>query len=269
MKGVDVSTLQDVINWSKVKAAGIEFAMIKATQGRGEGATTKNLRVFTDSKFATNIKNAHNAGIPCGVYHYFTAKNDSEAVYEAKYFINTIKPYKKYIDLWCAVDVESEPHLKGVDSKTLTSATKKFMDYIKDAGYKPILYTNPNYLKYRFTPNAFNDYDIWLAHWGVSKPMSVPNTKIWQYGAGRISGINTQVDMNEGYFNVSSTNNTPTNTSTEKPKYKKNDKYIIKAGDRYTTGEVVPKDVVGWECTIIGVKSDSILLKEVYTWVYI
>lgn len=262
MKGIDVSTLQGIINWTKVKAAGIDFAMIKATHGRGEGATTKNLRVFTDSKFTTNIKNAHNAGIPCGVYHYFTAQSDSEAIYEAKYFINAIKPYKKYIDLWCAVDVESEPHLKGVDSKTLTSATKKFIDYVKDVGYKPILYTNPNYLKYRFTPNAFNDYDIWLAHWGVSKPMSVPNTKIWQYGEGRISGINTSVDMNEGYFD--SDVNTPQNVV-----YKVGDKYTVKANDRYSTGASVPQRVVGKTYTIAQVKDDRILLKEIMSWVMI
>lgn len=262
MKGIDVSTLQGIINWNKVKAAGIEFAMIKATHGRGEGATTKNLRVFTDSKFATNIKNAHNAGIPCGVYHYFTAQSDSEAIYEAKYFINAIKPYKQYIDLWCAVDVESEPYLKNVDSKTLTSATKKFMDYVEDAGYKTILYTNPNYLKYRFTPNAFNDCDIWLAHWGVAKPMSVPNTKIWQYGAGRISGINTQVDMNEGYFD--SDVNTPQNIV-----YKAGDKYTVKADDRYSTGASVPQRIVGKTYTIAQVKEDRILLKEIMSWVMI
>ena len=262
MKGIDVSTLQGIINWSKVKAAGIEFAMIKATQGRGEGTSTKNLRVFTDSKFATNIKNAHNAGIPCGVYHYFTAKNDSEAVYEAKYFINTIKPYKRYIDLWCAVDVESEPHLKGVNSQTLTSATKKFMDYVKKAGYKPILYTNPNYLKYRFTPNAFNGYDIWLAHWGVSKPMSVPNTKIWQYGDGKIAGINTSVDMNEGYFDSGAS--LPQYTA-----YNAGDKYTVKVDDRYSTGASVPQRIVGKTYTIAQVKDDRILLKEIMSWVMI
>lgn len=262
MKGIDVSTFQGVINWTKVKAAGIDFAMIKATQGRGEGASTANLRVFTDSRFATNIKNAHNAGIPCGVYHYFTAQNDSEAVDEAKYFINTIKPYKKYIDLWCAVDVESEPHLTGVDSKTLTSATKRFMDYVKDAGYKPILYTNPNYLKYRFTTNAFNECDIWLAHWGVSKPMSVPNTQIWQYGEGKIAGINTSVDMNEGYFD------SDVNTS-QTIVYKAGDKYTVKADDRYITGAAVPQRIVGKTYTIAQVKEDRILLKEIMSWVKI
>ena len=66
MKGIDVSTIQGAINWRKVKADSVEFAIIKATQGRGEGVSTKNLRLFTDSRFDQNIVAAHNAGIRSG-----------------------------------------------------------------------------------------------------------------------------------------------------------------------------------------------------------
>ena len=65
-----------------------------------------------------------------------------------------------------------------------------------------MLYTNPNYLKYKFTSNAFDDCDIWLAHYNVSKPMQVKNLKIWQYGLGTVKGIGTKCDMNRGYFEV-------------------------------------------------------------------
>ena len=50
LKGIDVSKAQGTINWYRVADSGVEFAMIKATQGRGEGLTTKHLRRFTDSK---------------------------------------------------------------------------------------------------------------------------------------------------------------------------------------------------------------------------
>ena len=78
--GIDVSTLQGIIDWASVKA---DFAMIKASQGRGEGANTRHLRKFTDSKFAANITAAK---MPCGVYHYMTAQNEAEAHEEADYF---------------------------------------------------------------------------------------------------------------------------------------------------------------------------------------
>ena len=54
-----------------------------------------------------------------------------------------------------------------------------------------------------------------------------------------------------------------------KKKYKVGDKYTIKATDKYTNGDTVPSGVVGWTCTVMQVKSDSILLKEIYTWVKI
>ena len=61
--GIDVYTGQGVIDWRKVADSGISFAMIKASQGRGETRATKNLRSFTDSRFAYNIAEASKAGL--------------------------------------------------------------------------------------------------------------------------------------------------------------------------------------------------------------
>lgn len=263
MKGIDVSILQGNINWRKAKADGVKFAMVKATQGRGETAATKHLRVFTDGKLAANVAGAHNAGIQCGVWHYFTATTDAEAEYEAEYFVEAIKPYKQYIDLWAAVDVESEPYLGKVSKTTLTSAAKTFMDCVKKKGFKPMLYTNPNYLKYRFTPNAFKHDDIWLAHWGVSKPMSMPNTQIWQYGLGRVNGINADVDLDEGYFDSSE------QREDSVKEHKVGDKYTIQKGDVYSNGKAVPDRLIGKTYTISQVREDRILLREIVRWVSI
>lgn len=263
MKGIDVSILQGNINWRKAKADGVKFAMVKATQGRGETAATKHLRVFTDGKLAANVAGAHNAGIDCGVYHYFTAKTNAEAEYEAEYFLEAIEPHKRYIDLWAAVDVESEPHLGGVGKTLLTSAAKTFMVEVKKAGYKPMLYTNPNYLTYRFALGAFDDYDIWLAHWGVKKPMAVPNTRIWQYGLGRVNGINADVDMNEGYFGDDQYQDS---TKSEPSQYKVGDKYTVKKGDKYTNGESAD-GVVGKTYTITRVEPGKILVQPINSWI--
>lgn len=206
-KGIDISVINGTVDWNKVKAAGIDFAMIKATQGWGVGASTKNLRLFTDSKFKTNIVNAHNAGLKCGVYHYMTATTLKEAKEEAEYFLSVIAPYKSYIDTWVAVDVEdvSPARYCGKLSKIeLSNVTLRFLNLIKRAGYKPMLYTNPNYLKYKFNSiDSFKNYDIWLAHYNVSTPMSVNNLKVWQYSdKGRVNGVSGNVDMNVGYFTV-------------------------------------------------------------------
>ncbi len=200
MKGIDVSTLQGVIDWGKVKTAGYDFAMIKATQGRGEGAATRLLRRFTDGKFKRNIEAAAKAGLACGVYHYMTAKDEYEAIEEAEYFCAVIAPYRDRITLWAAVDVESEMHLSGIAPGTLAEIVKQFMLTVKNRGFRPMLYTNPDYIKYRFPDGAFNIADIWLAHYNVAKPMAVPNTRIWQKGTDRVPGVPGVCDVNEGYF---------------------------------------------------------------------
>ena len=247
MKGIDVSTLQGAIDWSRISA---DFAMIKATQGRGEGAATKLLSRFTDSKFKRNIENCR---CPAGVYHYFTAQDKAKATAEADYFCSIIEPYRGRIKLWAALDVESF-YLDGLGKTELTAIVMTALERIETHGFKPMLYTNPNFLKYRFEPGAFNDTDIWLAHYGVKTPYSVPKMKIWQYGMTRTDGISTDVDADYGYFDLDGG-------------YKVGDKYTIKAGDRYTNGVAVPTRLVGKEYTIMQVREGMILLGEISSWV--
>lgn len=248
LKGIDVSTLQGVIDWSRVSA---DFAMIKATQGRGEGAATKLLPRFTDSRFKRNIVNAR---CPCGVYHYFTAQDKQKALTEADYFCSVIEPHRANIKLWAALDVESK-YLDCLGKTELTAIVRTALERIESRGFKPMLYTNPNYLKYRFLPHAFDAYDIWLAHWGVKTPCSVPRLKIWQYGAGSCPGVKTKVDLDIGYFEQLDTT------------YSVGEKYAIRAGDRYTNGVAVPSALWGKQYTIQAVKPNAILLKEILSWV--
>ena len=247
LKGIDVSTLQGNIDWSRINA---DFAMIKATQGSGEGAATRLLSRFTDSRFKRNITNCR---CPAGVYHYFTAQDKAKATAEADYFCSIIEPYRSRIKLWAALDVESF-YLDGLGKTELTAIVRTALERIEARGFKPMLYTNPNYLKYRFEPHAFDDFDIWLAHYGVSKPYSVPNMKIWQYGTTHTDGISTAVDADYGYFALDGG-------------YKVGDKYTIRAGDRYTNGVAVPVRLVGKAYTIMQVRDGMILLGEISSWV--
>lgn len=253
--GIDVYTGQGVIDWRKVADSGISFAMIKASQGRGETRATKNLRSFTDSRFAYNIAEASKAGLMVGVWHWLTAQSVAEAIEEADYFLKVIAPHRSKITLWAAADVESETYLADIGKPELTQITRAFLNRMSKNGYRPMLYTNPNFIKYRFTKNAFADTDIWLAHYGVKKPMQVPNLKIWQHSAGRVDGIKTAVDLDTGYF--------------DGMPYSVGDKYTIRACDVYSNGKAIPKRLVGRVCTISSVKPDRILLREILSWVRI
>ena len=254
MNGIDVYTGQGIIDWRCV-ALTQGFAMIKASQGRGETSATEHLQIFTDSKFVRNITEASKTKMKLGVWHWMTARSVTEAIYEADYFLDVIAPYRDRITLWAAADVESDRYLGDLGKSELTEITRAFLERIQRAGYRSMLYTNPNFLKYRFTKNAFNDTDIWLAHYGVKKPMQVPHLKIWQHSAGRVYGISTDVDLDIGYFG-----GTP---------YAVGEKYTIRFGDLYSNGFPIPARLVGKVCTISKVKPDRILLQEILSWVKI
>ncbi|MFQ9148253.1 MAG: GH25 family lysozyme, partial [Eubacteriales bacterium] len=126
--GIDVYTGQGVIDWRKVADSGISFAMIKASQGRGETRATKNLRSFTDSRFAYNIAEASKAGLMVGVWHWLTAQSVAEAIEEADYFLKVIAPHRSKITLWAAADVESETYLADIGKPELTQITRAFLN---------------------------------------------------------------------------------------------------------------------------------------------
>ena len=216
-KLIDVSTWNGNIDWDKVYKSGVRYAMIRSSFG------IENPNQV-DNKFVRNITNAQRAGVKCGIYHYSYAKSAAEAKKEAEFCLKTIKGYK--IDLPVAFDIEdsSQTHL-GKD--TLTSIVIAFCDRIKSAGYRPMLYCNPNWLcNYLHKDKLINKYDIWLANWGVSAPSY--NCAIWQYSEnGGVPGISGSVDMNWIFKDYTSTKPATTKPVTKPSNVKKTD-YSVK-----------------------------------------
>lgn len=259
-KGIDVSTLQGEIDWSGVD---VDFAMLKATQGRGETRATEKLRIFTDSKFRRNVAAASERGIALGCYHYFTAADADEALYEAEHFCRVIEPYRSKLKLWAAVDVESERWLAGVGKKRLTTVVSAFTEFVRSAGFRPMIYTNPDFIRHRF--DSLPDADVWLAHWNVKRPMDVERLKVWQYGLENVDGIGL-CDVNYGWFD----DVVPTSGATVGNRtLKVGESYTLKSGDVYSNGKAIPQRLVGKSFPIKQVKSDRVLLSVINSWVMI
>ena len=183
MKGVDVSSWQGAINWERVRASGVKFAMIRSSFGDEK----------TDKTFEYNITQAAQAGINVGVYHYCYAQNTKDARTEAKHFIETISPYE--ITFPVVLDLE-DPSQSKLDKEEINAIARVFIEEIRKAGYYPMIYSYSNW---------FNDYmdmdkldcEVWVAHWGVSAPTYSGNYSIWQYSCeGLVSGIDGFVDLN-------------------------------------------------------------------------
>lgn len=193
-RGIDVSVFQSGINWERVKASGVDFAMIKATQGRSEQNAA--LRLFTDSFFIRNMIGAGKFGIRIGVYHYLTAQTVTEAIEEADYYLSVITPYKSAVSMYAAVDVESK--YLPADKSMLTMIINAFCKRVQRAGFTPMVYTNPNYLKNRI--GDISVWPLWLALWRdkkfVPSKEDYPNIRIWQYGSESVDGIGGKTDAN-------------------------------------------------------------------------
>lgn len=62
IKGIDVSVWQGKIDWKKVKADGIVFAMIRVGYGSSQGDNCK-----MDTYFKANVEGALAAGVEAGI----------------------------------------------------------------------------------------------------------------------------------------------------------------------------------------------------------
>jgi lysozyme len=62
VRGIDVSHHQGLIDWQRVAADDVAFAVIKATEGGDH----------VDDAFALNLREARAAGLAVGAYHFFT-----------------------------------------------------------------------------------------------------------------------------------------------------------------------------------------------------
>ena len=87
--GVDASKFQGNIDFKKLKEQGVEFAMLRCGfRSYGNGILN------TDSSFDTFAKDAIKNNIKIGAYFFSSAITKQEAIEEADYVLDIIKPYK-------------------------------------------------------------------------------------------------------------------------------------------------------------------------------
>ncbi len=191
-KGIDVSYAQGTVDWGRVKLAGIEFAMLRASRGYISEAKP----MAQDVTFEYNITQATAYNINVGVYHYLYAETVEEARKEAKFLLETIKPYN--ITYPVVLDVE-EQYQADLGKEKLTAMCKAFLEEIEDAGYYAMIYSNKTWLTTHLDMNELKDYDVWLAQWNTV-PTYKGNFGMWQYSSkGIVSGIDGYVDLNIAY----------------------------------------------------------------------
>jgi len=208
LHGIDVSKWQGEINWTKVKADGIDYAFIQVGY-RGYGASGTLNEATRDPYFDTNMQNAIAAGIKVGVYVFSQATTEAEAIEEARYILDAIGGYN--ISMPLVMDFEyasTDTGLSGRLYKAKLSKSKAtaicmaFCKEIADAGYTPMVYANRSMLTDQINADTLTDagYRIWLANY-TNKTTYSGVYDFWQYSEkGKVDGIYGDVDMNFYYM---------------------------------------------------------------------
>ena len=191
--GIDVSYYQGKIDWEKVKASGIEFAIIRLGY-RGYGQEGK---LVEDKMAYENLEGALDAGLKVGVYFFSQAITVEEAVEEAEFVLKRIKVYD--ITMPVVFDweyISEEARTAKMDRRTLTDCYKAFCEKIAEAGYTPMAYFNSYQSRQLMYLHELEDYPFWLALY--SDRMTYPyRFEMWQYtDSGRVPGIEGNVDIN-------------------------------------------------------------------------
>ena len=150
--GVDISSYQADVDMRKLKEQQIAFVYIKASEGS----------THQDNLFAVNWKNAQEAGLPAGAYHFFSY--DSAGKTQAENFISVVGDdltgrLLPVVDVEYYGDKEENPPAKEDVVRELTV----FLDTLEaQYGVKPMIYTRSD-LYEKYLEDAFKEYKLWMS----------------------------------------------------------------------------------------------------------
>lgn len=190
--GVDVSAYQGEIDWEKVKASGIDFAIIRLGYRGYESG-----KLVEDEYAVKNLEGARDAGLRVGAYFFSQALNIREVDQEIDFMLEILG--ERYLDMPIVLDWEipsSSARTARMDAQTLTDIQLHFCGIMEERGYQPMIYFNWHQSENLYYLSELEDYPFWLALY--QDRMTYPwKIEMWQYtSSGKVPGINGAVDLN-------------------------------------------------------------------------
>ncbi len=194
--GIDVSVWNGDIDWNKVAASGIRFAIIRC--GYGSDYTSQD-----DAKFYKNVQGARAAGLDIGVYLYSYATNTSMASSEADHTLRLLKSAglsPRDLKYGVYYDIEEKSQM----SISLEPLCRTYCNKIQNAGYTAGIYSSLSWWNSYLTSSSFNNWKRWIAQWpyktGNKTCSYTGNYVLWQcMSDGSVPGIVGNVDMDIAY----------------------------------------------------------------------
>lgn len=193
--GVDISKHTGKVYFPSLKAAGVDYVMIRlGSRGYSTGQIT------LDENFKENIEGAIEAQLDVGVYFYSQAISQDEAVQEANFVVQNLEPYRAHIKYPVAFNMgfvsNDKSRIEGLSREDKTTVTVSFLDAIRAAGYVPMIYGDKEWLIKEVDLTKLQNYDVWL-----SQEEEIPDYPyryaMWQYDTdGVLNGIDGGADLN-------------------------------------------------------------------------
>ena len=191
VRGVDVSEYQGEVDWDRIKAQGISFAFIKAT----EGSKSK------DEYFDRNFEKLKNMDMLLGVYHFFSFETEGEE--QAQNYINTVGHIENDDSIFIPIiDIEYYSYYKKAKpyKEWIIEELQTMLDELESRyRIKPMIYTTMEFYDDYINGN-FSDYDIWIRDIVTKPNLENRDWRFWQYtGKGRLDGYSGEekfIDLN-------------------------------------------------------------------------
>lgn len=200
MLGIDISSLNGEIDFTKVQAAGVQFVLIRCGY---RGMTMGQL--IEDAYFRQNIEDALAVGMKVGVYVTSQAVTELEAVEEASMAIKMCREYAVSYPIF--IEQHSSFSENGKESRadildpiTRTALAAAFCETVENAGYRTGIMASPTWLADEVKMNALNKYYTYLAEYR-EKPTYEGSYVFWRYtDEAWVNGVNGRCNAVLGYY---------------------------------------------------------------------
>ena len=189
MKGIDVSKWNGDIDWKKVAATDVDYAIIRC--GYGDDYTYQD-----DAYWEQNVKGCEENNIPYGVYIYSYAETVEQAKSEFAHVMRLIQGHTLNFPIY--LDVEDSVQEK-LPKTTLTKIINTFVTAIHNQGYEVGIYANLNWWTNYIDASIANNqtWFKWIAQYNNIGTTYEGIYQMWQCtSTGRVDGINGDVDLN-------------------------------------------------------------------------
>ena len=260
--GIDVASYQSA-DLSAHARSGAKFAIVKVSEGTS----------YRNPKASAQVASARAQNMMPMGYHFATfSANSAAAKREANYAVASAKAVGLAPGSYLACDYESgDGNNINMGKGVTANAIIAFMQQVKAAGYKPLLYASSSVLRNNINTNSVvNQFpnSLWVASYAVAGRIDKPNfsyfpsmkgVSIWQF-TDNWRGLNVDGNINVLPLTASGSavSQAPTKSSTKALVVKHTARVYDKNGNRKLNRKSLKKNTTvtthGKKKTINGVK---------------